>query len=627
MGDMSHAALGEPPNNAPSITSATGQNGHRSLKTEGQVNHLDSDTMVILTVKKTLAVFSDTEVGIENGGMSHVDGDLELGSRGPSLEITHIARANVDVVRQGEPPAESVDVADDNVVTMRKRGGVPNGATPADDVNRRREQDQYLKIREDDDEEEPLSILRKICFAVGGAPYQICSTIIGFYLNIFLLEVAQIPPKYISIVLFGGKAWDAITDPMCGYLVNRTETRFGKMRPWIILSAPFACVSYFFLWYVPDLSDEGKLAYYFVMFCAFEGLLSGLHVPYTALTMYISNKQKERDSATAYRMVLEAIGVLIGAIVQGILIEKYRTVGKCKEPDATSSPTELDNQKWSYMVGSGFVVAIYFVCACIVFVGVKEKKKGVADGNDHVGFFRGLKLVFSYGPYVKAAMTFLFLSITISIVQGNLALYCTHSLHMGSQFTYFILVLLLVSICTMPIWQLVVTRYGKKTAYASGMIIFIPVLIVQLYLPKNNPYLYYTTVAFAGLSVSVSLLLPWSVLPDILDMFMLERKTRKDALFYSFYVFFNKFSGGMGLAISQLALQFGGYKTGACVQPASVDLTLRMLIVPGPVLCLIVALLFLWSYPIDEVKRRQIKKDVHEILSDQGDNPGRQRTK
>ncbi|XP_067677471.1 sodium-dependent lysophosphatidylcholine symporter 1-B-like isoform X2 [Haliotis asinina] len=474
---------------------------------------------------------------------------------------------------------------------------------------------QYLKIREDYEEEEPLGTLRKICFAVGGAPYQICSTIIGFYLNIFLLEVAQIPPQYISIVLFGGKAWDAITDPMCGYLVNRTETRFGKMRPWIILSAPFACVSYFFLWYVPDLSDEGKLAYYLVMFCTFEGLLSGLHVPYTALTMYISNKQKERDSATAYRMVLEAVGVLGGAIVQGKLIEKYRTVGTCDDADATSSPTQLDNQKWSYMVGAGFVVAVYIVCAFIVFIGVKEKKKGVADGNDHVGFFRGLKLVFSYGPYVKAAMTFLFLSMTISIVQGNLALYCTHSLDMGSEFSNFILVLLLVSIFSMPLWQLVLTRYGKKTAYASGMIIFIPVLIGQLYLPKHNQYLYYTTVAFAGLSVSVSLLLPWSVLPDILDMFMLERKTRKDALFYSFYVFFNKFSSGMGLAISQLALQFGGYKTGVCNQPESVDLTLRMLVVPGPVVCVIIALLFLWSYPIDEAKRRQIKKDVHEIMT------------
>ncbi|XP_071117150.1 sodium-dependent lysophosphatidylcholine symporter 1-B-like isoform X2 [Haliotis cracherodii] len=557
MGDISHPAPCSQ-NIAPS-SSATGKRKSDSVKREGQVFNSDSqDIQVILTVRKTLSVLSDPGDGVVNGGMSLGDGDLEPGSRDLSLETTHVTTSAV--VEHGERCAESVDVADDNVVTMRKRGGVSNGTTQTDNGVRHLEQDQYLRIREDE-EEKPLSVISKICFAVGGAPYQICSTIIGFYLNIFLLEVAQISPEYISIILFGGKAWDAITDPMCGYLVNRTETRFGKMRPWIIMSAPFACVTYFFLWYVPDLSDEGKLAYYFVMFCAFEGLLSGLHVPYTALTMYISNNQKERDSATAYRMVFEAVGVLSGAIVQGKLIEEYRTVGTCENPDSTTSPRQLDNQKWSYMVGAGFVVSIYFVCACIVFFGVREKKKGVADGNDQVGFCQGLKLVFGYGPYVKAAMTFLFLSITISVVQGNLALYCTHSLNMGPQFTNFILVLLLVSIFSMPVWQLVLSRYGKKTAYAAGMIIFIPVLIVQLYLPKDNAYLYYITVAFAGLSVSVSLLLPWSVLPDILDMFMLERKTRKDALFYSFYVFFNKFSGGMGLAISQLALQTRPAKT------------------------------------------------------------------
>ncbi|KAL5016917.1 hypothetical protein ScPMuIL_006506 [Solemya velum] len=82
------------------------------------------------------------------------------------------------------------------------------------------------------DLDDRLPIWRKLCYAVGGAPYQMTNNVINFFINIYLLEVAQIRPSYVSAVVFGGKVWDAITDPLCGYLVSRTNTRFGKLRPW-----------------------------------------------------------------------------------------------------------------------------------------------------------------------------------------------------------------------------------------------------------------------------------------------------------------------------------------------------------------------------------------------------------
>lgn len=96
-----------------------------------------------------------------------------------------------------------------------------------------------------------LSLFKKICFAVGGLPYQMCGNALGLFIQPFLLEVAEvriklgldykrldkflffkIRPSQVSIVLFSGRGWDAITDPLIGFLVNRTNTRFGKLRPW-----------------------------------------------------------------------------------------------------------------------------------------------------------------------------------------------------------------------------------------------------------------------------------------------------------------------------------------------------------------------------------------------------------
>lgn len=468
-----------------------------------------------------------------------------------------------------------------------------------------------------------LPMWRKLCFAVGGMPYQMTTTVIGFFLNIFLLEVAEVKPSYVAIVLFSGKAWDAVTDPMCGFLVQRTRTRWGKLRPWILFSAPFSCATYFLLFYVPgdykdsqagkkpepEVSMENKLAYYFVVFCLFEGLLSGLHVPYTSLTMAMTTKQKERDTITAYRMVFEAVGVLAAVVIQGRLVQDTRCSG---EEDDKVIPTQQDmrDQEWAYMTGSFIVVGFYIVCALTVFFGTKEKEIEEDEHLNSPSFFAGLKMVFSYGPYVKAALTFLFLSMAVGIIQGNIALYCTHSVKMADKFSIFILVVLAVSILSMPAWQAIAVRFGKKKAYAAGMLVLLPTTFSLMYIPEKSEVVMFIVMTCSGFGISVALLLPWSVLPDVLDLFMLEKNRRQDALFYAYYVFFSKLAMGLGLGLSQVALAVGGYETGKCEQTESVGRTLRLLITPGPVICLLIALVFLWMYPIDEAKRQQIKQDV-----------------
>ncbi|KAI8774071.1 sodium-dependent lysophosphatidylcholine symporter 1-B [Biomphalaria glabrata] len=465
-----------------------------------------------------------------------------------------------------------------------------------------------------------LPLWRKLCFAVGGAPYQVTSTVIGFFLNIFLLEVALMQPRYVSIILFSGKAWDAITDPSIGVLVQKTNTRWGKMRPWILFSAPLACTCYFLLFYIPwdittndkgsnvvDASDSSKLGFYFAAYCLFQGFLTCLHVPYTAMTMYITTQQKERDAITFIRMAFEASGVLLAVVVQGLFVGDTR----CKGDEQHTNGTSLEVQKEAYFHSSMVVVSLYMLCCLTVFFGTKEKKGFIEENKEHtLGFFTGMKTVFTFKPYLWASLTFLFLTIAIQIVQGNIALYCTHALKEGEDFSKFVFVLLIISIVSMPLWHFVSQRFGKKNAYATGMVLFIPLLFAQLYLPSKSKIIYYFVNAIAGLCISVSFLLPWSVLPDVLDLYMLEKGLRHDALFYSFYVFFNKLASGVALAVSQLALEFGGYISGECQQPDSVGDTLRYLIAPGPVILMLMALFCLYMYPIDEKKRIWIKEQI-----------------
>ncbi|XP_052256459.1 sodium-dependent lysophosphatidylcholine symporter 1-like [Dreissena polymorpha] len=600
--------------------------------------------------------------------------------------------------------------------------------------------------------DEPLPLWQKLCFAVGGAPYQTTNTVINFFISIILFEVAEIEPYYVSIIMFTGKAWYAATDPTCGFLVHRKDTRFGKFRPWILFSAPFSCGAYFCLWYVPNFSVEGKFAWYFCFYCSFQMFLSGLTVPYTSMTMTVTSSQKDGIQLPAYRMVLEAVGVLVSVLVQGQLVAKYRKTGDCgkageitdqmlkdekwsyvlgaiivvsayllcactvffgskEKPGFTTAETSgffsgarqvitfkpymllcasfmfqslaiaivqgnlalycthavdmsdqfstiilvllsvvqlfvfvgmvleavgvlvavlvqgqlvakyrktgdcgkageitdqmLKDEKWSYVLGAIIVVSAYLLCACTVFFGSKEKP-GFTTAETS-GFFSGARQVITFKPYMLLCASFMFQSLAIAIVQGNLALYCTHAVDMSDQFSTIILVLLVTAILAMPLWQICVGKFGKKSTFAAGMILLIPALISLMYIPK---YVMYPVVVIAGVAVSVALLLPWSMLPDVIGEFYLQHGTRKESIFYSFYVFFNKLSMGVGLGISQAVLGIGGYKTGECVQPSSVGLALKMLMVPGPVVMTLVALVALWFYPIDESRRRHLKDEI-----------------
>ncbi|KAF1405281.1 Sodium-dependent lysophosphatidylcholine symporter 1, partial [Spheniscus magellanicus] len=476
---------------------------------------------------------------------------------------------------------------------------------------------------------ERLSVCSKLCYAVGGAPYQITGCALGFFLQIYLLDVAQLDPFYASIILFVGRAWDAITDPMVGFFISKTSwTRFGRLMPWIIFSTPFAVISYFLIWFVPDIS-RGQVMWYLVFYCIFQTLVTCFHVPYSALTMFISREQSERDSATAYRMTVEVLGTVLGTAIQGQIvgqvvipcIESPLFIGKTnssvamEELNMTHDTGSLTDTRNAYMIAAGVIGGLYILCAVILSVGVREKRESSELQSDEpVSFFQGLKLVMNHGAYIKLIAGFLFTSLAFMLLEGNFALFCTYTLGFRNEFQNILLAIMLSATLTIPLWQWFLTRFGKKTAVYVGISSAIPFLIMVAVLDSNLIITYIVAVA-AGISVAAAFLLPWSMLPDVIDDFKLQHPDSHghEAIFFSFYVFFTKFTSGVSLGISTLSLDFAGYQTRGCSQPSEVNFTLKMLVSAVPVGLILLGLLLFKLYPIDEEKRRKNKKALQDL--------------
>ncbi|XP_072558842.1 major facilitator superfamily domain-containing protein 2B isoform X1 [Paramormyrops kingsleyae] len=492
------------------------------------------------------------------------------------------------------------------------------------------------KVQHQVSPDQRLSVFSKLCFAIGGAPIQIAGSATGFFLQIYLLDVAQISPFQASVVLFVGKVWGAVSDPVIGFFISKSRwTKIGRLMPWMVASTPFVVISYFCLWYVPPFIS-GRVVWYLGFYCVYQTLITCFHVPYSALTMFLSTEQKERDSATAYRMTMEVLGTLLGAAIQGQIVANAHTLKHCR--NQSLGATQLGNgtaaeqvtqivrslspsldilsyvQKELYMIAAGVIAALFLLCTVVMLLGVKEKEDPYALGTEKpIPFHKGFYLVMRHGPYLTLTGGFLFITVAIQLVQSNFILFCMYAADLRDHFQNIVLTILLSAAISIPFWQWFLQRFGKKTAAYCGISSIIPFIILLVLTPHLT--VAYVVAVSSGLSVAASLLLPWSMLPDVVDDFRLMNPFSKghEAIFYSFYVFFTKFAAGISLGVSTLCLEFAGYLPRVCQQHPLVAYTLKLLIGMAPVAFIIMGLVLLLLYPINEKVRLRNKFALAEL--------------
>ncbi|XP_032441151.1 major facilitator superfamily domain-containing protein 2B isoform X1 [Xiphophorus hellerii] len=476
-----------------------------------------------------------------------------------------------------------------------------------------------------------LTICSKLCFAIGGAPKEVTSSASAFFLQIYLLDVAQINPFQASLVLFIGRVWGAVTDPVIGFLITKSSwTKIGRLMPWILGCTPFLVVSYFCLWFVPPFVN-GRFVWYLVFYCLYQTLINCFHVSYSALTMFISTDQKERDSATAYRMTVEVMGTLLGAAIQGQIVASAHTQKHCSPHNMSAgylgnssgaeivkslvpSQEYLSQAKEVYLIAAGVIGAVFLLCTLVMFLGVKEREDPYGPKTEEqIPFVQGFLKVMGHGPYIILTAAFLLITVAVQLTQSNFVLFCTYAAGLREHFQNIVVVILVSALFSIPFWQWFLKRFGKKTAAFCGITWIMPFSMMLVFIP--NLVVAYIVAVSSGLSIAASLLLPWSMLPDVVDDFRLTNSSSKghEAIFYSFYVFFVKLAAGITLGVSTLCLQFAGYETRGCSQPPPVVYTLKLLIGAAPIAFIVTGLMILVLYPINEDVRRRNKLWLEEL--------------
>jgi GPH family glycoside/pentoside/hexuronide:cation symporter len=151
----------------------------------------------------------------------------------------------------------------------------------------------------------------KLLYGAGDTGFSLTATIIGAFFAIFLTDVVGISPG-VAAAIFIGRSWDYVNDPLFGHISDRTRTRWGRRRPYLLFGPLPYALAFTMLWWRPPWEDVLALAIYYAMaYVLYDAAATLVYMPYFALTPELTSDYDERTALTSYHMFFSIFGSLV----------------------------------------------------------------------------------------------------------------------------------------------------------------------------------------------------------------------------------------------------------------------------------------------------------------------------
>jgi GPH family glycoside/pentoside/hexuronide:cation symporter len=431
----------------------------------------------------------------------------------------------------------------------------------------------------------------KLLYGVGDVGNAMVNSAIQFFLLIFYTDGALIAPALASSALLIGRIWDAINDPLFGWISDRTSSRFGKRRVYMIFGALPLAVSIVLLWRVPaGLSDVAIFAWIAFTFIFYDSMNTLTSVPYYALTAELTEDYDERSSLTAFRMVLGVPAYLVGAALTPFLVGLFATK----------------------QAGYATIGIIYAVVATLVLwisaAGVRERDE-ISQSKSETAPIAAFLATLQNRPFVQLIVAYLIANIAFALIQTLLAYFLTYQMGMEDQVPIVMgLLLVTVGLFLFP-WKMLSVRWNKGPAYALGLGIAGVAVACTYLLPTGSSPAIYVIAVVAGIGFSAQWVFPWAMLPDVVEYDRLESGEHRGGMYYGVWGFAFKLTTALGIALSGWVLQLAGYVPNVPQTTGTLQV-IRLFFGPIPLVVILIALPLLIRYPITRQSHAELRQQL-----------------
>lgn len=477
-----------------------------------------------------------------------------------------------------------------------------------------------------------LSVTEKIGYSLGDLAANLIFQTLMAFLAFFYTDIYKIPPASASLIMLIGGVVGACFNLAMGAIADRTNTRWGKFRPWVLWTAvPFGIIS-LLAFSTPGFNEGGKIAYAFITYFLLVIVYSANNLPYSALSGVLTGDMKERNSLASYRFVAVMIAqftiqvlllplalslgggdkasgfekVMLVFAVTGVIcfiITFLTTRERIAPPKEQKTPLKQDladlgaNKPWIIML----------VLTILVFTTLATK------GGMNIFYFK---------YYLTEASQVEFLDIVgfNSIISGLSNIFTPHAFeeftkpgsapYAVASFTsaFSTISMILGIFLSKPLAD----RFGKRNIYGCFLALSAICLIAISFYSNAAVVAVFVTQIIHGFLYGITIPLLWAMIADVADYSEWKNNRRATAIVFSAMIFGLKVGLSVGGALSAWLLGIFGYVPDVAVQAESATNGIRMLISTIPGLIFIAGAILLFWYPISKETELQIEKDLRE---------------
>lgn len=434
-----------------------------------------------------------------------------------------------------------------------------------------------------------LSFQTKFAYGVGELGTAIPIGLAVFYLLFFLTEVVGLSPTLAGTVLLVGRAWDAVSDPIIGWLSDRTHSPWGRRYPWLVFGALplgfFTCM----LWLVPPLTSQaGLFIYYVLMALGGYTAFSVVILPMVAIATELTPDYDERTSIMSVRSGANIIGSMVGLVLAQTIFAL------------------VDNTRQQYMLLGGVSGVFIVLAIAVCVVGTYGQYQWVMQPQTEVSpHSMGLQLqrVFENRAFRWVMGLYLCSWVGVQVTAAMLPYFVTDWMQLGEQhFTQMAIAIQGSSVAMLPFWLWCTKRTTKQMVYFLGAPLALLGVCFMGLLQPHQISLMYLVGMITGAGLSTFYLVPFAMLPDVIDEDELRTGERQEGMFISLMVFLQKVGGAIAIFLAGSLLEWADH-----VGPEQRLLVIRLLASAVPSLLIVGGLYCVHRYPLTRQIHHRIR--------------------
>lgn len=457
------------------------------------------------------------------------------------------------------------------------------------------------------------TLKEKIGYGFGDMASSMFWKIFSAYLPIFYTNVFGLDLSVAALLFLVTKIWDAVSDPMMGVIADRTSTKWGKYRPYLLwISIPFA-ISGVLLFTTPDYGETGKNIWAFATYILMMTVYTAINVPYGSMLGVMTDDSDEKTVFSSYRMFFAYTGsFLVLAFWEPL----------CNALAGTSGKLTYDAQAWQFAM-----IIVGIICFLLFVLTFKMTRERIKPSITPASIKEDFKYLLKNGPWWILLGGVLFFNFFGAVRYAVIPYYFAAEIAEGAtlsilsfDFVFYAGIFFTVGEIANMIGVAVATpitfKFGKKSTFLYSLFAIMALCIAFYFVPTNCTQGYWALLVLqilTGIFTGIISPLVWSMYADISDYAELKFKTASTGLIFSSSSMAQKFGGAFGTSAVLWLLAAFGFNTaeGAVQTPDAIE-GLRMLIswIPAGVAAL--SAVFIFIYPLTTKRMKEITLKLSE---------------